>query len=145
MATVRQSNDWKNRGAGLLDKLGMSASIACAVHCLVLSVLLVMAPVVTMGVFGSEWFHLVFLLLVVPVGAVAFWSGYKTHRQRRLLLAGSIGLIIIGFAALLEISVLPPLAASALTAAGGMLLVAAHWGNLRCRRKCRNSCSCSQA
>src|SRR5690625_1746124 len=97
MATVRQSNDWKNRGAGLLDKLGMSASIACAVHCLVLSVLLVMAPVVSMGVFGSEWFHLVFLLLVVAVGAVAFWSGYRIHRQRRLLMSGSIGQHIIGY------------------------------------------------
>lgn len=144
MATARQPIDWKNRGADLLDKLGMSASIACAIHCLVLSLLLVMAPVVSLGFFGSEWFHLVFLFLVVPVGAVAFWSGYKIHRQRRLLLAGSIGLIIMGFAALLEVSILPPLAASALTATGGVLLVAAHWGNLRCRRNCRNSCICSE-
>src|SRR5690625_6421469 len=133
MATIRKSNDWKNRGADLLDKLGMSASVACAVHCLVLSVLLVMAPVVSLGVFGSEWFHLVFLLLVVPVGAVAFWSGYRIHRQRRLLLAGSIGLIIIGFAALLEISVLPPLAASALTRSEEHTSELQSRGHLVCR------------
>lgn len=129
----------------LLDRLGICASAACMVHCVALTLMVLVAPVLSAGIFDSEWFHALLLLFIVPVGAMAFWAGYLSHGRRRLLLAGISGLFILVLAAVLEMSLLPPLAAAALTSVGGIMLISAHWGNLRCRRCATDHGDCAGA
>jgi hypothetical protein len=61
--------------------------------------------------------------------------GYRRHRSLVNLLGGMAGLGLVLAAAVLEATVLTPLAASALTSAGGITLIVSHWLNLRLRRR----------
>jgi hypothetical protein len=119
---------------GLLDRAGICLSLVCLVQCLLLSVTLVFAPFISLGIFGSEAFHRLLLALIVPLGLVAFASGFRRHRSLPLLAAGLVGLALVVTAAMFEGGALSPLAASGVTSLGGLLLVLGHWFNLRKRR-----------
>ncbi len=121
--------------ASLLDRAGICVSAVCLVQCLVLSLAIVLAPMMSLGIFGSDLFHRLLLLLILPLSLGAFWLGYRSHRSVGLLLAGMAGLALVLAAAFLEATVLPPLAASALTSAGGITLIVSHWLNLKKRRR----------
>lgn len=133
MAVVCKSHETATR-TSLLDRAGICVSAVCLVQCFMLSLAILLAPVMSLGVFGSDLFHRLLLLLIVPVGIGAFWLGYRAHGSFGLLLAGLAGLALVLAAAFLEATVLPPLAASGLTSAGGVILIIGHWLNLR-RRK----------
>ena len=133
MAAVFNSPETSAR-AGLLDRAGICVSAVCLVQCLVLSLAIVLAPMMSLGIFGSDLFHRLLLGLILPLSIGAFWLGYRSHRSLGLLLAGMAGLGLVLLAAFLEATVLPPLAASALTSAGGITLIVSHWLNLRRRR-----------
>ncbi|NBD96224.1 MAG: MerC family mercury resistance protein [Gammaproteobacteria bacterium] len=133
MAVVFKSPERTAR-AGLLDRAGICVSAVCLVQCLVLSLAIVLAPMMSLGIFGSDLFHRLLLLLILPLSVGAFWLGYRSHGSLGLLLAGLSGLALVLAAAFLEATVLPPLAASALTSAGGVTLIVGHWLNLRRRR-----------
>lgn len=120
--------------ASLLDRAGICVSAVCLVQCFVLSLAIVLAPMMSLGIFGSDLFHRLLLALILPLSVGAFWLGYRSHRSLALLLTGLAGLGLVLSAALLEATVLSPLAASALTSIGGVTLIAAHWLNLRRRR-----------
>lgn len=119
---------------GLLDRAGICLSLVCLVQCLLLSVTLVFAPFISLGLFGSEAFHRLLLALILPLGLVAFAAGFRRHRSLPLLAAGLVGLALVATAAALEGGALSPLAASGVTSIGGLLLVLGHWFNLRKRR-----------
>lgn len=121
--------------AKLLDRAGICVSAICLVQCVTLSLAIVLAPMMSLGIFGSDLFHRLLLLLILPVSIGAFWIGYRSHRNLALLLTGLAGLGLVLAAAVLEATVLTPLAASALTSAGGVTLIVAHWLNLRLRRR----------
>lgn len=134
MAVVFQQPE-RSAPASLLDRAGICVSVLCLVQCIALSLTIVLAPVVSLGFFGGDVFHRLLLAVIVPVGLAAFWLGYRSHRSRPLLLAGLAGLSLLLAAAVLEATVLSPLAASALTSVGGVTLIVAHWLNLRRRRE----------
>lgn len=133
MAVVFQQPE-RSVPASLLDRAGICVSVLCLVQCIALSLVIVLAPVVSLGFFGGDVFHRLLLAVILPVGVAAFWMGYRSHRRLGLLLTGLGGLAVVLAAAVLEATVLPPLAASALTSVGGVTLVVAHWLNLRSRR-----------
>lgn len=133
MAVVFKSPEHIASGT-ILDRAGICVSAVCLVQCLVLSLALVLAPLVSLGIFGSDLFHRLLLVLILPLSLGAFLLGYRAHRSLALLLTGFAGLGLVLAAAVLEGSVLPPLAASALTSVGGVTLIVGHWLNLRRRR-----------
>lgn len=130
MAAVFNSPDRSTR-ASLLDRAGICVSVLCLLQCLALSLVIVIAPVVSLGIFGSDLFHRFLLSIILPIGVAAFWLGYRRHGRLALLLTGLTGLALVLAAAVLEATILPPLAASAVTSVGGITLVVSHWLNLR--------------
>lgn len=124
----------RNVFGALLDRAGICVSAICLVQCLTLALAVVLAPFASLGVLGSDVFHRLLLLLIVPLSLAAFGLGYRSHRSLTLLLMGLAGLAILLASAVLEATVLPPLAAAALTSVGGLVLITGHWLNLRRRR-----------
>ena len=118
----------------LLDRAGIGISVVCLIQCIALSATIVLAPFVSLGVFGSDLFHRGLLAVIVPVSATALALGYRAHRRGAPLLLGGAGLATLVAAAWLEAAGLPPLAASLVTSIGGVLLILAHRSNLRSRR-----------
>lgn len=133
MAAVFTSPERVKR-ASLLDRAGICVSAVCLLQCLVLSLAIVLAPMLSLGIFGSDLFHFLLLAVILPLGAAAFWMGYRSHQSLALLLTGLTGLGLVLAAAVLEATVLSPLAASGVTSIGGVMLIVGHWLNLRRRR-----------
>jgi hypothetical protein len=134
MAVVFKNQTSTPSGA-VLDRAAICVSAMCVVQCLVLPILVVISPLVSLGLLGSELFHLAMLAVVVPLSLLAFGLGYRVHRNAGMLVPGLAGLAVIITAAILEGAVLGTLAAALLTSVGGLLLISGHWLNLRKRRR----------
>ncbi|MBX3023040.1 MAG: MerC domain-containing protein [Bdellovibrionales bacterium] len=114
------------------DRLGISTSILCILHCLLTPVLVVFLPFA-----GEElahgWFHWIIVCVVVPVAIWALWNGYRLHRLKRVLWLGSVGLIFVCLA--LYVGYYDLNYEIILMISGGLLLSMAHFSNLRqCQR-----------
>lgn len=73
-----------------LDRLGIGASLACAVHCMAAPFLLLLLPAA-----GSVWshpaVHWVLAVLVLPLALWVVTKGYRRHRKTWTLVAAGAG------------------------------------------------------
>ncbi len=79
----------------LWDKIGLAAASICAIHCLLLPVVLVALPWLE-GLFPHAWFHALILGVTIPMALMAFYHGYKQHRTWAPVIwatGGIIGLV----------------------------------------------------
>ncbi len=118
-----------------LDKLGMSLSLICAIHCAVTPLIILSLPIMARYYVAHPWFHWVMALMIVPVGLWAFISGYRHHGKSSVLILGVAGLIIIGIVPVFFHSSLSYWSEPVVMIVGSALLISAHWIN-------RKSCSC---
>lgn len=115
------------------DALGIITSIACAIHCAVLPVLLSTLPVFGINIIHNIYFEWGMILLAFAVGSYSLFHGYiKHHRSFVPVLVfgtGFVFLVLKQFFPALEIPFL-------LIAV--MLIISAHFYNYRlCHRsKC---------
>ncbi|HEV8579420.1 MAG TPA: MerC domain-containing protein [Thermoanaerobaculia bacterium] len=118
-----------------LERWGGGLSLACAVHCLAMPLLLSLFPLAVATAYLSERLEGALVVGSVLLSAAALCHGFRIHRRRRilLLLAVACGLIAVGRLAARE-----PLEA-ALVAGGSFCLAA---GNLLNHRLCRSCVRC---
>ena len=153
--------------ARLLDRTGVCASVGCALHCMVAPLLLIVAPTLG-GIWVHPAAHLAIAGLVVPIAAFALRSGYRKHGTRWIVGLGCAGIVLVLLGALWPFCFasggtvshaagcchdccptmvvddvtgerslrIPP--ASLITLLGGIGLVTAHIGNLRCCAACKS-------
>ena len=88
------------RSCSLSDRIGIFASILCAVHCLATPFILLFAPV-----FGGIWAHPAshwgVALFVVPLAGFTMVKGYRMHRRKWVIACGFSGILLIVSGALL--------------------------------------------
>lgn len=158
---------------GRADRIGVFASVLCAIHCIVTPPLLIALPV-----FGKAWAHPAshwgMALLVVPLAIFALRHGYRLHARKWIVVVGSFGILAILIGAVLPYfpsakssstatsdcsSCCPSIqsdaatdksrlvipAASIVTTLGGIALVICHIANLSCctRRRSDPDTCCS--
>jgi len=124
------------------DAAGALASFACALHCLLVPVLLVGGTVVPVGFFVEEGFHLAMLGLVLPAGLLAFGLGCRKHKDRLVLGLGFGGLALILAAATVLHTFVGEAGERGLTVAAGAMLITAHGRNFRLCRTRRDAPGC---
>ena len=83
----------------LLDRVAISASGICAIHCLCLPLILSILPALGATFFGQEAFHVVLLWLVIPLSVVALTMGCRTHKNWVVGVLGLVGLALLIIAA----------------------------------------------
>jgi hypothetical protein len=66
------------------DVLGISASVACAVHCAVLPLILTSLPVFGINIIENKPFEIFMIGLAFVVGFYSLWHGHKKHHQKTL-------------------------------------------------------------
>jgi len=77
-----------------LDRIGVVASAACAVHCLVAPLLMLALPVT--GAIWSHWsVHWILAVLVLPLACWVIYRGYRRHGRRLALVAAGLGSALI--------------------------------------------------
>lgn len=109
-----------------LDKAGIWVTTLCALHCLLLPVIVPMLSVIGLGFIGATILERTILGASLLVGAIALSQGVRRHRQVYpvvLLIAGGT---LYWFKDLFGASMEPWI-----ILLGASLIVAAHWINLR--------------
>lgn len=128
--------------ARLFDAMGVGLSFACLVHCLVLPLILLLAPALSAWLALPEAFHAAILLLAAPAAFAAMSGGWRRHRHAgpALLAAGGLGLLALGLAGHEGwLGALDPEAADRwFTSAGAIALAAAHLANWRLRHNAKS-------
>jgi len=118
------------------DKLGITMSAVCLVHCLALPIAIVTLPLVAAQWLQQGIFHGVMALVLVPVALFAIVPGLKVHGRRSVAAAMAAGLSLLSTAAFAGHDWLTREWEVALTLTGGAILVVAHAVNLALCRAC---------
>ena len=114
-----------------LDRFGAVGSLACAVHCALLPVLIAALPSLGIAAWLSDGFERGFVLFATLLGLFSLIWGYRRHRALRALGLLLPGLAILWLSVLylpLHTSTVPHAIAMTL---GGTLVGLGHLVNLR--------------
>ena len=113
------------------DRVGMTASLLCAIHCALLPLAIALLPSLGIAAWLGDGFEEGFVVFASLLGLVTVVGGYRRHRVVRAL-----GLLVPGLAILWFGVLYPPLHHSlwphavAMTL-GGSLVGLAHLANLK--------------
>jgi hypothetical protein len=78
------------------DALGITTSVACAIHCAVLPLLLSSLPVFGFDIVKNPFFEYAMIILAFVVGVYALSHGFRKHHHRVFPLAlFSIGILFL--------------------------------------------------
>ena len=120
----------------VLDKVAVTLSGLCLVHCLALPFLVVILPF--SGLFSDDHLHMQMLVLVIPVSVVALALGFRRHRRLSVIIAGVTGLLIITLGGTIAHEHYGLFTDRLLTIAGSLLLAFTHYRNFRLSRHVAN-------
>lgn len=138
-----------------LDKAGIILSTICVIHCIATPFLIFISPWLA-GLFDSKWSHLGIFLTIIPIAYFTFYRFYKYHRNKKPIILGSIGLL------LLMSSLLSPGHDWELTShihqkhannhfhyidtiiniLGSVLLIIGHWLNIKIHKSAKSAQEC---
>ncbi len=78
------------------DALGITASVACAIHCALLPLLLTSLPVFGFDIISNVFFEYGMIVLAFLVGSYALSHGFRKHHHRFLpLTVFSVGILFL--------------------------------------------------
>ena len=119
----------------IIDNLGITISSVCAIHCVLLPAIFIIAPY---SFLASHEFHEALIYFILPCAAIAFTLGCRKHGDIKVALMGSLGIILLASSILLheifhsdEHS--EELTTVLITIAGSIMLILSH---LRNRKLC---------
>lgn len=110
--------------SGHLDQLGMGASIACAVHCAALPIIITSLPLIGLEFLANIWVEIFMILCSALIGAWSIGGNFTKHYNRIpiLIFIGGFVLIATGHFLWHEMEdILIPL--------GGITIAIAHYAN----------------
>lgn len=88
----------KHTHKSFLDKIGIGASLACAIHCIMLPLIFSTLPLFGIEVMKNWKIEVVMILTSFVAGSWALYHGYKKHHHRiwmLLLFIAGLSLVII--------------------------------------------------
>ena len=119
----------------IIDNLGITISSVCAIHCVLLPAIFIIAPY---SFLASHEFHEALIYFILPCAAIAFILGCRKHGDIKVAVMGTLGVMLLVSSLLFHdifhadqhseelITVL-------ITVAGSLMLILSH---LRNRKLC---------
>ena len=119
----------------IIDNLGITISSVCALHCVLLPAIFIIAPY---SFLASHEFHEALIYFILPCAAIAFVLGCRKHGDLKVAIMGTLGVMLLASSLLFHemfhaeehseelITVL-------ITIAGSVMLILSH---LRNRKLC---------
>ena len=118
------------------DKLAISLSAACVIHCLFAPTLIIFAYSFLSFTVESELIHYIILTLALPISGLALVLGYRNHKVLSFLMIGIAGLSLMLIAVLLGEAT----SERVLTIVGSCTVAYAHYKN---HKVCKElECNC---
>lgn len=118
------------------DRIGISLSGLCMVHCMVMPVVLATAPLWSMAETLHAWLHPLFLVALVPITAMALASTRGKPQAKRVRVLFGVGLFALVMASFFGHAAESPFVETTLTLLGSGLLIAGHRRNERICQRC---------
>ncbi|MCX2430295.1 MerC domain-containing protein [Pedobacter sp. GR22-10] len=116
-----------------LDKLGITASTACAIHCALLPFILTLLPLWGLEFLAHPIIEISMILFSMVLGIWSLSKSYRnTHRRKLPIIILIMGFIFIFTGHFAGIDVLEPI----LIPAGGFAIAFAHFLNIRLSKSC---------
>lgn len=117
-----------------LDKLGVTATSLCALHCIFLPVLLPILPLLGLSVVAEEAFEHLVLAASMVVGFIAIFSGFhRYHRKLYPFYSLALGGFVYANKGILGETYEP-----LIVTIGAVLIIFAHILNIRLCRSCQS-------
>lgn len=123
------------KGGSRLDRIGMTASTICALHCAIIPILLTFLPLAGIGFLSHPLFEWGMILLALLLGVSSiFMSYFRTHRKPlpMLMLVVGFAMVVLGHMYIknwVEAIVVP---------LGGLMIAGAHFVNFKYVDVCSN-------
>lgn len=111
------------------DRIAIALSAVCILHCLAVPLLAVILPIAFVGLGTDAHFHEWLLWAVVPTSLFGFGFGLRYHQRYWIPSVGTIGLVIVAFAAIVAHASWDRWQEMLLSTIGSVVLVVAHWFN----------------
>ncbi len=127
-----------SKGKGTcFDRVGIGLSLLCLIHCLLLPFAVMLMPALELFPMvehsgHAESVHAVLLLFIVPAAYIGWFRGYRRHRNVSVIATGMAGLALL----LLAFQFTDTRIHVALTSLGGLMIMYAHFVNLRVWKAC---------
>lgn len=116
-----------------LDRLGMTASTLCAIHCALVPVFLTALPLLGLEFLANEWVEIAMIVVSAILGTLSLSLSYrKQHRKLLPFFVLFTGFALIGAGHFSGLDKLEPI----LIPLGGFIVAAAHLVNWRLNRTC---------
>lgn len=78
------------------DALGITASVACAIHCALLPLFLTSLPLFGINIINNIFFEAGMILLAFCIGAYSLFHGFRQHHHSKWpLVLFSIGIVLL--------------------------------------------------
>lgn len=124
------------------DRLAMSLSFACILHCLFMPAFLITSVTFASIEFSDELLHYSILFLAIPVSLFALLSGKKNHNNNLIFIVGILGLTVLFLAIFSEGNFYGFPLETLLTIIGSSIVISAHYKNYQiCQRL---DCACHE-
>jgi predicted membrane metal-binding protein len=123
-----------SRPGAKLDKIGMTASILCAIHCAVVPLLITSLPLFGLGFLANPWLEWSMILFALLIGVYAIGLSFFKHHHKRLPLI----LLIAGFIVIISGHLfIKDWREAIVVPVGGLLIATAHVFNYRYTAICK--------
>ncbi|MCW3080024.1 MAG: hypothetical protein JWR87_1454 [Segetibacter sp.] len=78
------------------DALGITASLACAIHCALLPLFFTSLPILGVNVIENTYFEIIMVVLAFAVGTYSLYHGFKKHHHTLLpFIVFSVGFVFL--------------------------------------------------
>ena len=119
------------------DNLAISLSALCALHCLLLPIVIIFLPAISATFVGSEYFHKTMLYFVIPSSVIALSLGGKMNGKYHVYLYGLIGILTLLIAAFFANDYFGENGETFLTLLGAGII---SYGHFRNQKLCAGCC-----
>ena len=90
-----QITETKTNYRSVWDKIGISASLVCAVHCVLLPVFFSTLPFLGIEILENPIIEIIVIATSLVVGSWALFNGYRHYRKSWLLVIFVLGIIVL--------------------------------------------------
>jgi hypothetical protein len=128
----------RSRRQMLLDRIGISASLLCAIHCAALPLALAVLPLAGTHALLGGTVELVMIAVSAVVGTLSLGSSYRVHRRLNpiVIMAAGATILVANFVGHDSHSELAEILHPYIAAVAGLMIATAHRINMRLCAAC---------
>lgn len=117
------------RLAAVVDRVGATASLLCAVHCALLPFVLALLPLIGLEFLAGHTFERIFVACAAALASASLLVAYRRHRRPHALFLMVPGIALLLFGVAIDINA-HVMIHTASVVTGGVLVASAHVTNL---------------